>query len=60
MTCELELAMYRSRIRLIKGWDVLFAKLEEHLNSLSTMKLSPYFRSVQEFQVQGKGCLLCS
>lgn len=30
--------------------QVLFAKLEEHLNSLATMKLSPYFRAVQEFQ----------
>jgi dynein heavy chain 1, cytosolic len=50
VSCELELATYRSRVRLIRGWDVLFTKLEEHLNSLVTMKLSPYFRNVQEFQ----------
>ena len=42
--------LYQNRVRLIKSWDVLFAKLEEHMSSISQMKLSPYFKSVQEFQ----------
>ncbi|GMH89230.1 hypothetical protein TrVE_jg3152 [Triparma verrucosa] len=48
--CQLELVLYQNRVRLIKGWDLLFAKLEEHMSSLSSMKQSPYFKSVQEFQ----------
>jgi len=47
---ELEMVTYKSRVRLIRGWDILFSKLEEHLNSLVSMKLSPFFRNVQEFQ----------
>lgn len=39
--------------------QVLFAKLEEHLNSLATMKLSPYFRAVQEFQASNTVFFMC-
>lgn len=49
---ELPLAAYRGgagRVRLIKGWDALFAKLDEHLNALAAMRLSPYFGAAQEF-----------
>ena len=27
-----------------RGWDELFNKCGEHLNSLQAMKLSPYYR----------------
>ncbi|CAM9128550.1 unnamed protein product [Discosporangium mesarthrocarpum] len=47
---ELELVSYQGRVQLIKGWDTLFSRLEEHLNGLSSMRGSPYFHSVQEFQ----------
>jgi dynein heavy chain 1 len=30
------------------GWDDLFTKCTEHLNSLSAMKLSPYYRVFEE------------
>jgi dynein heavy chain 1, cytosolic len=48
--CALELVPYQGRTRLVKGWDALFAQLEEHLAGLSAMKRSPYFRGVAEFQ----------
>lgn len=47
---ELSLVVREGGVRLITGWDVLFAMLEDHLNSLSSLKQSPYFRNVQEFQ----------
>jgi len=50
MEVELSSTLYRGRVRLIKGWEVMFAKLEEHLNALAAMRLSPYFGAVPEFQ----------
>ena len=47
--CELTL-ITREGTRLIGGWDVLFSKLEDNLNSLGSLKQSPYYRNVQEFQ----------
>ncbi|CAM9805067.1 unnamed protein product [Phaeothamnion confervicola] len=41
---QLDLVAYQGRVRLIRGWDALFAKLEEHLSSLASMKQSPYFK----------------
>jgi dynein heavy chain 1 len=41
---QLDLVSYQNRCRIIRGWDDMFAKLEEHTNSLSSMKNSPYFR----------------
>lgn len=49
-TCELTLVARDGGVRIIAGWDVLFTMLEDHLNSLSSLKQSPYFRNVQEFQ----------
>ena len=40
----------RDNVRLVVGWDVLFTSLEDNLNSLASLKQSPYFRSVPEFQ----------
>uniref|UniRef100_K3WUC5 Dynein heavy chain, cytoplasmic n=1 Tax=Globisporangium ultimum (strain ATCC 200006 / CBS 805.95 / DAOM BR144) TaxID=431595 RepID=K3WUC5_GLOUD len=45
---QLDLVNYQNRCRIIRGWDEMFAKLEEHLNSLSSMKQSPYYRVFAE------------
>lgn len=41
---QLDLVNYQNRCRVIRGWDEMFAKLDEHLNSLASMKQSPYYR----------------
>lgn len=46
---ELELVSYQGRIQLVKGWDALFSRLEEHLNGLQSMRASPHFHAVQVF-----------
>ncbi|KAJ3019014.1 UNVERIFIED_CONTAM: hypothetical protein HDU68_010891 [Siphonaria sp. JEL0065] len=45
---ELELVNYQNKCRLIRGWDDLFAKCSEHLNSLTAMKNSPYYKAFEE------------
>ncbi|CAN0169060.1 unnamed protein product, partial [Ectocarpus sp. 12 AP-2014] len=40
---ELELVSYQGRIQLVKGWDAVFSRLEEHLNGLQSMRASPHF-----------------
>ena len=45
---SLDLVNYQNKCRLIRGWDELFNKCSEHLNSLSAMKLSPYYRVFEE------------
>lgn len=45
---SLDLINYQNKCRLIRGWDELFNKCGEHLNSLSAMKLSPYYRVFEE------------
>ncbi|KAK6191509.1 hypothetical protein SNE40_003176 [Patella caerulea] len=45
---ELELINYQNRCRLIRGWDDLFTKVKEHLNSVMAMKLSPYYKQFEE------------
>ncbi|CAH0489695.1 unnamed protein product [Peronospora farinosa] len=45
---QLDLVNYQNRCRVIRGWDEVFAKLDEHLNSLSSMKQSPYYRVFTE------------
>jgi dynein heavy chain 1 len=40
--------MYQKKCYLIRGWDELFAKLSENLNSLSAMKNSPYYKVFEE------------
>ncbi|CEG69843.1 Putative Dynein heavy chain [Rhizopus microsporus] len=44
----LDLVNYQNRCRLIRGWDDLFSKSSEHLNSLTAMKLSPYYKVFEE------------
>lgn len=45
---QLDLVPYKSKTRLIKGFDDLFTNIDEHLNSLASMKLSPYYKSFEE------------
>jgi dynein heavy chain 1, cytosolic len=54
MKQELELVLFQNRTRLIKGWDDLFASLDDHIGGLALMKSSPYYRAVREFQEEGK------
>eukprot|EP00112_Aurelia_sp_Birch-Aquarium-sp1_P023013 Seg670.8 transcript_id=Seg670.8/GoldUCD/mRNA.D3Y31 product="Cytoplasmic dynein 1 heavy chain 1" protein_id=Seg670.8/GoldUCD/D3Y31 len=49
---ELELTNYQNKCKLIKGWDDLFEKVKEHINSVSAMKLSPYYKVFEEDAVQ--------
>ena len=39
---------FQNKCRLIKSWDELFTKCKEHINQLSAMKLSPYFKVFEE------------
>eukprot|EP00105_Crassostrea_gigas_P045649 XP_019929797.1 PREDICTED: cytoplasmic dynein 1 heavy chain 1 isoform X11 [Crassostrea gigas] len=45
---ELELVNYQNKCRLIRGWDDLFTKVKEHINSVTAMKLSPYYKQFEE------------
>lgn len=45
---ELDLVPYQDKVHLIKGWDDLFNKVKEHINSLQAMKLSPYYKVFEE------------
>ncbi|TKX19773.1 dynein heavy chain [Elsinoe australis] len=44
----LDLVSYQTKCRLIRGWDDLFAKCSENLNSLQAMKHSPYYKVFEE------------
>ncbi|KAH7328045.1 dynein heavy chain, N-terminal region 1-domain-containing protein [Stachybotrys elegans] len=44
----LEMVGYQNKCRLIRGWDDLFAKCSENLNSLQAMKHSPYYKEFEE------------
>ena len=35
---------YQNKCKLIRGWDDLFTKAKENINSVAAMKLSPYFK----------------
>ncbi|EOO03106.1 putative dynein heavy chain protein [Phaeoacremonium minimum UCRPA7] len=45
---NLELVNYQNKCRLIRGWDDLFAKCSENLNSLQAMRHSPYYKEFEE------------
>ena len=45
---SLDLVNYQNKCRLIRGWDDLFAKCSENLNSLQAMKYSPYYKQFEE------------
>lgn len=44
----LDLVSYQNKCRLIRGWDDLFAKCSDHLNSLQAMHHSPYYKEFEE------------
>ncbi|KAJ3613107.1 hypothetical protein NHX12_019361, partial [Muraenolepis orangiensis] len=44
----LEEFLKQNKCRLIRGWDDLFNKVKEHINSVSAMKLSPYYKVFEE------------
>jgi len=50
---ELELVLYKNRVRLIRGWDNLFTALDDHMGGLVLMRSSPYYRAVRDFQDEG-------
>lgn len=41
---ELDLINYQNKCKIIRGWDDLFNKVKEHINSVAAMKLSPYYK----------------
>ena len=43
-TYNLDLINYQNKCKLIRGWDELFEKVKEHINSVTAMKLSPYYK----------------
>ena len=45
---SLDLVNYQNKCRLIRGWDDLFARCSEHLNSLQAMRHSPYYKEFEE------------
>ncbi len=45
---ELELINYQNKCKIIRGWDDLFTKVKEHINSVTAMKLSPYYKVRQQ------------
>ncbi|KAF3767358.1 hypothetical protein M406DRAFT_89859 [Cryphonectria parasitica EP155] len=45
---HLDLVNYQNKCRLIRGWDELFAKCSENLNSLQAMRHSPYYKEFEE------------
>ncbi|CAK8687664.1 unnamed protein product [Clavelina lepadiformis] len=45
---ELDMVNYQNKCRLIRGWDELFTKVKDHINAVSAMKLSPYYKVFEE------------
>lgn len=45
---EFVMIVYKNRTKLISGFDDIFIILDEHLNFLQSMKMSPYFSSFEE------------
>ena len=41
---ELELANFKNKCKLIRGWDDLRALIEEHISNITSMRMSPYFK----------------
>lgn len=39
---------YQNKCKIIRGWDDLFNKVKEHINSVAAMKLSPYYKVFEE------------
>ncbi|KOB77825.1 Dynein heavy chain [Operophtera brumata] len=39
---------HTNKCKIIRGWDDLFNKVKEHINSVAAMKLSPYYKVFEE------------
>ncbi|KAH6598857.1 hypothetical protein BASA50_003364 [Batrachochytrium salamandrivorans] len=55
-TYSLDFTNYQSKCRLVRGWDDLFAKSEDHLAALVAMRGSQYYKVFEEeaTAVEGK------
>ena len=51
-TYELDMVQYQQKCRLIRGWEDLFTLVKEHINSVTAMKLSPYYKEFEEEALQ--------
>ena len=47
-TYDLKLINYQNKCQLIGGWDDLFNKVKEHINSLAALKNSPYYKVFEQ------------
>lgn len=45
---DLDLVMYQNKCKLIRGWAELTEKIDEHINNLASMKISPYYKVFEE------------
>ena len=45
---QLDLVSYQQKVSLIRGWDDLFTQLGENINSLSSMRNSPYYKAFED------------
>ena len=54
---NMDLVNYQQKTKLISGWDDLFNKLKEHMNSLGQMKFSPYYKQFEEDALSWEGQL---
>ena len=39
---------YKSKCKLVKGWNELIDQVDEDLNNLTSMKISPYYKAFEE------------
>jgi len=51
--CVVEVFTGRSKLTFCRGWDDLFNKCSENLNSLVAMKMSPYYKGQHPFYIRG-------
>lgn len=49
ITSEIQLVM-RDTVKVVVGWEDIFTALEDNLNALASLKQSPDFKNVPEFQ----------
>jgi dynein heavy chain 1 len=41
---ELELANYKNKCKVVRGWEDLRLLIEEHTSNITSMRMSPYFK----------------
>lgn len=47
-TYMLDFVVYQKKCSIVRGWNDLFSKLNEHISSISAMKCSPHFKMFEE------------